>query len=132
MSKWCATSETAVKKAILQALAYEPDLAVWPNNVGMKGHVHYGLGPGSADIIGLLQLSSCKHRPCDRSDGTHFYSAIGRFIAIEVKRDAKRKPEAHQSEWLESVRRLGGFAAVVWDVDSARAAIGRARLGERQ
>lgn len=112
-----AVSETDVKRAIMQELAYEPGLLVWRNNVGMKGHVHYGLGPGSADIIGILE------HVCD-------YSNVGRFIALEVKRDVKQTPEAHQSEWLQSVREHGGFAAVVWDVESARAAIARARMGE--
>ena len=105
--------ETEVKRVIIQALELEPGLRVWRNNVGTKGHIHYGLGPGSADIIGVM-----------------YSGGRGRFVALEVKRDARTEPEPHQVDWLQDVREHGGFAAVVWDVASARAAIARARNGE--
>ena len=72
--------------------------------------MRYGLAVGSADLIGCLG---------------------GRFIALEVKAAAGRtSPE--QRQWLDLVRRNGGFAAVVRSVDEARAAIARARRGERE
>lgn len=111
-------SETDIQRAILDALALLPDLLVWRNNVGTRGHVHYGLGPGSADIIGVL-----------RSYRAVTHIGRGLFIALEVKRDATCKPEPHQAEWLQSVRDIGGFAAVVWNVPSALSAIHRARNG---
>jgi len=30
------------------------DIFAWRNNSGMHGNIHYGLGTGSSDIIGLL------------------------------------------------------------------------------
>jgi hypothetical protein len=72
--------------------------------------VRYGLAVGSADLIGCLD---------------------GRFVALEVKAAAGRtSPE--QRQWLDLVRRNGGFACVVRSVDEARAAIARARKGAHE
>ena len=104
-------SEGHIQDAIRLALTDEPGLVVWRNNTGVAEHrgarVRYGLAVGSADLIGCLD---------------------GRFIALEVKTAAGRaSPE--QRQWLDLVRRNGGFAAVVRSVDEARAAIVRARAG---
>ena len=74
---------------------------------GNRGVVHtrYGLAPGSADLVGLLN---------------------GRFFALEVKTPTGRlRPE--QKLWMELVRRAGGFAAVARSVDEARSAVAAAR-----
>jgi hypothetical protein len=107
-------SEGQIQDAIRLALTDEPGLVVWRNNTGVAEHrgarVRYGLAVGSADLIGCLG---------------------GRFVALEVKAAAGRtSPE--QRQWLDLVRRNGGFAAVVRSVDEARAAIARARTGARE
>jgi len=105
-------SEGQLQDSIRLALAHEPDLVLWRNNVGVAeqrgARVRYGLATGSADLIGCL---------------------AGRFVALEIKTATGRaRPE--QTQWLELVRRYGGFAAIVRSVDEARAAIARARCGD--
>jgi len=104
-------SEGHIQDEIRLALSDEPGLVLWRNNTGVAEHrgarVRYGLAVGSADLIGCLD---------------------GRFIALEVKTSTGRAtPE--QRQWLDLVRRYGGFACVVRSVDEARAAIARARTG---
>jgi hypothetical protein len=69
--------------------------------------VRYGLAVGSSDLIGCLN---------------------GRFIALEVKTPTGRA-SPQQRQWLDLVRRHGGFAAIVRSVEDARGAIARARTG---
>jgi hypothetical protein len=87
---------------------------LWRNNTGVAEHrgarVRYGLAVGSADLIGCLD---------------------GRFVALEVKA-ATGRASPEQRQWLDLVRRNGGFACVVRSVDEARAAIARARTGARE
>lgn len=105
-------SEGHIQDEIRLALSDEPGLVLWRNNSGVAEHrgqrVRYGLAVGSADLIGCLD---------------------GRFIALEVK-TAVGRASLEQRQWLDLVRRHGGFAAVVRSVDEARAAIARARKGE--
>lgn len=111
--------ESSIQDAIRVALGTESDLVLWRNNVGQAEHwtgrevsrVRYGLAPGSADLVGVL--------------------SPGRFFALEVKTPKGRAAE-EQRLWLELVRRMGGFAAVVRSVDEARAALNRARTGATQ
>lgn len=107
-------SEGALQDAIRLALADEPGLVIWRNNVGVAEHrgarVRYGLAVGSADLVGILN---------------------GRFVALEIKTPTGRaSPE--QKLWLALVRRHGGFAAVVRSVEEAQAAIARARRGDSE
>lgn len=107
-------SEGQIQDAIRLAMTDEPGLVMWRNNTGVAEHrgarVVYGLAVGSADLIGCLD---------------------GRFVALEVKAAAGRtSPE--QRQWLDLVRRNGGFAAVVRSVAEAQAAIARAREGARE
>jgi hypothetical protein len=110
-----AVSEGELQDAIRLALRDVPGLALWRNNVGVALHpdgrrVVYGLAPGSADLVGLVD---------------------GRFIALEVKTATGRvRPE--QKAWLSCVRAFGGFAAVVRSTSDAVAAVERARRGERE
>jgi hypothetical protein len=115
--------ENKIQAEIRLALGAEPDLVLWRNSTGMVetaevgrdgivgGRAHrFGIAVGSADLIGILS---------------------GRFVALEVKRPGQ-KPRPEQVRWLECVRRFGGFAASVDSVESAKAAIERARKGESQ
>ena len=107
-------SEGHIQDAIRLALTDEPGLVLWRNNTGVAEHrgarVRYGLAVGSADLIGCLD---------------------GRFIALEVK-TAVGRATPEQRQWLDLVRRHGGFACVVRSVAEAHAAIARARTGARE
>ncbi|MGL5964519.1 MAG: VRR-NUC domain-containing protein [Fusobacteriaceae bacterium] len=107
-------SEGQIQDAIRLALTDEPGLVMWRNNTGVAEHrgarVRYGLAVGSADLVGCLD---------------------GRFVALEVK-TAVGRASTEQRQWLDLVRRNGGFAAVVRSVAEAQAAIARARKGARE
>ena len=125
MTRSARPLEREVLSSIRLALGLEPDLVLWRNNVGVATHVTthvgrglgtcrvvYGLCPGSADLVGLLAPS-------------------GRFLGLEVKRPGE-KPTPAQVQWLDLVRGMGGFAAVVSSVDEALAAVARAGRGARE
>lgn len=106
-------TEGALQDSIRLALADEPGLVLWRNNVGVAtvgggARVRYGLAVGSADLVGILN---------------------GRFVALEIKTPTGRA-SSEQKLWLALVRARGGFAAVVRSVDDARRAIARARCGD--
>jgi len=110
--------ESEIQARIRLALGEEHDLTLWRNNVGVaemwssagkSQRVSYGLCVGSSDLIGLL-------------------SPAGRFVALEVKRPGE-KPTQEQVKFMQHVRQMGGFAAVVCSADEARAAVQRARQG---
>lgn len=108
--------ETILLESIREALAYEPGLMLMRNSVGTgRGHVHHGLGTGSADLVGVLH--------------GRVPQLLGRFVALEVKTESGTV-EPEQSVWLERVRQHGGFACIVRSVGEARAAILRARHGD--
>ena len=111
------TSETTILRAIQGALKLEPGLMLMRNSVCKRGGYAYGLGPGSADLVGLLR-------------GINGFPS-GRFIALEVK-NATGTPSDEQLRWLRSVRMHCGFACIVRSVAEAREAIARARKGELQ
>ncbi len=103
-------TESAIQAAIRAALGSDARVVLWRNSTGVAEHfargstqtVRYGLAKGSADLVGLVHT--------------------GRFLALEVKRPGeKARPE--QVMWLELVRRMGGFAAVVTSVDEAKRAV---------
>jgi len=101
-------AEGGLKRAILQRLEWYPDLKVFCNAQGGRTY-RTGLGPGSSDIIGVL-------------------APIGRFFALEVKVPGKDLM-AVQVEWMDQIRKLGGFAAVVHSPEEADEAYKRARAG---
>ena len=128
MTRSARPLEREVLSSIRLALGLEPDLVLWRNAVGQADvadragarRLVYGLAVGSADLVGILAVR-------DGATG----AAVGRFVAIEVKRPGeKARPE--QAQWLALVRRMGGFACVVVSVEEARAAIDRARGGAYQ
>lgn len=112
------TTEADIQFAVRAALGQEPDLVLWRNQAGVAHHcdasgrervVRYGLARGAADLVGVLAPG-------------------GRWVALEIKRPGGRTTD-EQELFLRLVRRMGGFAAVVDSVESARAAIDRARAG---
>lgn len=108
--------ESAIQAQIVARLALMPGVLVWRNNSGVAHHkdrpVFYGLGKGSADIVGLVRIG-----------------AISRFVALEVKRPGER-PTTKQVAWLTSVNALGGYACVVTSVREAEFAVAAARAGQ--
>lgn len=106
-------SESKIQKEIRLAIGQLPDVVVWRNNVGsavfQHGRVAYGLCRGSSDIIGILKPS-------------------GRFLAFEVK-TVRGVASEEQRLFLELVRSMGGFAAIVRSRDDATKAVERARAG---
>lgn len=109
--------ETILQQTIRLALGTVPGLVLWRNTTGHTAawtaagqcrHITYGLGPGSADLIGCLD---------------------GRFVALEVK-TPRGRVSPDQIAWMNVVRANGGFAAVVRSVEDACEAIARARKGE--
>jgi hypothetical protein len=51
------------------------------------------------------------------------YLKTGRFAEIEVKRDAKTKPDPHQLERIAAIKREGGIAGWAWSAESALAVL---------
>lgn len=87
-----------------------------------------GLGAGSADIVGIV---SCMFQ--DQLSLVHW--STGRVFALEVKQPKfgklrKGTVKSDQERWLQTVRRFGGFAAVVHSVEEAVACVASCRRGE--
>ena len=102
-------NETQLSLAIREALLATGRVLLWRNNTGKLQDaggrwVTFGLGVGSADIVGVLKGS-------------------GRFIAFEVKVPGK-KPTPEQVAWHRVVNASGGFAVVVHSVEEAATALG--------
>jgi len=115
-------SESTRQAAIRARLELEPDLELFVNRLGAvrkRGHlIQFGLRSrrhplGSNDLVGIL-------------------GPAGRWFVIETKdpdgKTTKDRAEK-QAAFRDTVRRLGGFAAVVHDADEALAALTRARGG---
>ena len=113
--------ESAIQRSILEALRWEKDAAFWRNSTGAfrqekSGRLYFfGLGVGSADIVGVVKTSG----------------GVGRFVALECKREGG-KLTSEQEMWLARVREAGGFACVVRSSREAQQAVLRARNGESQ
>jgi hypothetical protein len=141
--------EGALSDAIRDALALESGLLLFRNSqaVMRKGPRVYrgGLGNGSADLVGVLRV-------CVGHVAT-MPTCVGRFIALEVKspgeiptvedlarihakpvqkRTAVESRVVAQWAWLVELRSRDAFATYVDSVESARAAIARARRGANQ
>ena len=124
------TRESDIQRSVRLALGTKPRLLLMRNNVGhvrymtASGAFHefdYGLGKGSADLIGCLAGCACPH--CGQS------IPWGRFIAFEVKRpNAKQTPD--QVQWEQRLRYNGGMYQVVHSVDEAESAHAMALRGE--
>ena len=122
-------SETAISRAIRERLVLERDVLIWRNNSGKlcdaRGRwVTFGLGVGSADLIGLVQIPGIAGAVPLAVARTH-----GRFFALEVKA-GKGSTTPEQDAWHAIVRKHGGFTRVVRFVDEAMAALEACRRGE--
>lgn len=110
-----AQIQDAIRLELGNPLKY-PDVWLARNNVGVlqdrEGkHIRYGLGPGSADLIGIFTARG-----------------VGRFIAAEIKtHSGKQSPEQERFEAL--VIKRGGAYAVLRSVDEAREWIADLRRG---
>ena len=104
----------SLTRPIVEALNALPGVWASRNLTGdgfaRAGHpIKFGLGNGSADIVGCAGPS-------------------GRMFALEVKRRGK-KQTSEQRAWAERMRRLGAAVYVVHSIDEAIAAVSRMRLG---
>lgn len=114
-------SEAETLQAIRLALGQLPDARFWRNNVGVAYFdrpVKYGLGNGSPDLVGIVQHVT--------PDGI-----VGRFCALEVK-NQRGFLTGEQANFLQLIRDLYGFAAMVRNPAEALAAVERCRKGERK
>jgi hypothetical protein len=114
--------EGTISNQIREALAYAPDLKLWRNAQVTRGGVRGGLGPGSADLVGILLVRNHNAAWFTGPNG------VGRFFALEVKKP-REEPSDAQRAWLAEVRGMGGFAAVVTSPAEAMKALERARKG---
>lgn len=106
--------ESELQRLVRLRLGAEDGVAVWRNNVGVAqfvspngsiDHVHYGLCPGSCDLIGLV---SFEIRP------EHVGQIVGRFVGIELKAGSThREQRIKQGLFRDLVNRLGGHAREV-------------------
>ncbi len=113
--------ESEILAEIMLALSLTPDVRVFRNNVGLakteRGTaLRYGLGVGSADLIGSILVRVDKW-------------TIGRAVALEVKRPDWRVT-AEQSAWLKTQRERGWVAEVVHSRHEAMQVVELARRWE--
>lgn len=94
-------SETDIMRAIRAAVNGTKKATLWRNNVGFDAEkrVKYGLGVGSADLVGFIHDS-------------------GRFLAVEVKTPTGRLSK-EQRLWMEFVNKHGGYACVARSPEEA-------------
>ena len=109
-------------------LGEQPDCVVFRNNVGQAeflspqgkvSRVRYGLTTGSADLIGLVQIEVTREM---------VGKVIGRFCAIELKKDYAPKMSGRQTLFKRMVNDAGGYAAKLDDSRQVAAYLYRARL----
>lgn len=123
--------ERDIQQDIRAALGLEPDLVLWRNSTGKfetfdersgRGRtIKTGLVVGACDLIGILAV------PFEAEFGPDHL--VGRFFALEIKTPVGRL-STEQRQFIELVRRMGGFAAIARSVDEAKQALARARRGE--
>ena len=108
-------SETDLQQRIRLALGTRPDLRLFRNNTGTLPDprtgrpVQFGLARGSADLIGYRTVTITPDMVGQQ---------IAVFTSLEVKTPTGRiRPE--QTNWLHTIKRAGGIAAIVRSVDDA-------------
>ncbi len=139
--------ESSVQAVIREALGLEPDLylmrnAQWEGHIfddrsGKGRYVKAGLPPGSADLVGILMLqlwvSTTGVITYGPRNGPGKPTAIvGLFFAFEVKRAKGGALSEAQLAWGALVQSKGAFYSVPRSVEEAKAALTRARRGERE
>jgi hypothetical protein len=117
-------TEATIQDEIRAAVAKMPDVTLYRNAVGKMNVAGkwftYGLGPGSADLVGWITVHPT------------VTLRIARFLALEVKDPAQplSRHAAHvadQEAWLAHVRSCGGVAGIVTSVEEAVSLIQEAR-----
>lgn len=135
--------ERDIQKAILEylqmrgifAFRVNTGAAMLPGRNGRKQLVRFGFA-GVADIIGILKLKALMPEEKDElfllprnmsvvapSYLKEYGCKIGRFLAIEVKRDNGQQT-ADQLAFERSVRQHGGLYILARSVDDVKKAIG--------
>ncbi len=102
--------EKLLQSAIMAVLNHKDSpCRLWRNNVGVVPgtFVRYGLGVGSADLVGLVVPT-------------------GQFLACEIKTPIGRLSK-EQKAWISTINRLGGLAVVLRSVEEAEALVKRLR-----
>ncbi len=120
--------EREIQHAIRIALGGERDLDLERRTVGQLKNgngvvIRFGT-PGEADLQGVLRMTVWLDPAAQPIE-------MGRFFALEIKQPQQHST-AVQKMWAERKRMRGGFVAEVHSVAEARAALERARRGERQ
>ena len=112
-------SETDLQQRIRLALGQRPDVRLFRNNTGTLPDprtgrpVQFGLARGSADLIGYRTVTITPDMVGQQ---------VAVFTSLEVKTPTGRiRPE--QTNWLHTIKRAGGIAAIVRSVNDARDAI---------
>ncbi|MEB3302012.1 MAG: VRR-NUC domain-containing protein [Cyanobacteriota bacterium] len=106
-------TEQQIQQQIRLALG-RGDVRLWRNNTGALRDEHgrlvrFGLGPGSADLIGLRTIEVGNAR-------------VAQFVALEVK-GARGRATQEQLNFLALVESMGGVAALVRSVEEAELAL---------
>lgn len=98
--------ESPVQDAVRDAVVRSGVALLWRNSVGYDAarRIRYGLGVGSADLIGVR-----------RRDGA--------FVAIEVKAPRGRV-DRHQRQWGDAVLSAGGIYLVARSAEEALRGLG--------
>lgn len=114
--------ESDILARIRKAIAAMPDVRVFRNNVGVLKdatgrRVTYGLGVGSADLIGSVTVTRNGSPP------------FARAVAIEVKRPGE-KPSEEQARWLAMAREAGWIVGIATSPEEAIDLIERGRRWE--
>lgn len=99
----------ALKRDILLALGSRRDVRLFDNPRGFdeRAKSTYGLCPGAADLVGIVQPS-------------------GRWLALEVK-TGRGVPTEQQQNFIDMVNAFGGIGRVVRSLSEALAALDEAR-----
>ena len=128
-----ALRESDIIASIRRKVGSLPWVVLWRNNTGSLPDargilVHFGLCKGSSDFIGIVQVTAGPSSVTDEDGCSYDVEPLflGRFFALEVKKPGERPRDA-QDTFLKLVRKMGGFAAWVNNVDDAMAALERAR-----
>ena len=120
------TTEHAIQQDIFAFANGRPDIRLFRNSVGLGyvgktvfthdgvfikpfRKVHFGLRPGSADLIGWKTIEVTQEMVGSR---------IAVFSSIEVKAPGKRQ-EPEQGNWMRQVQAAGGIAGVARTVINA-------------
>ena len=103
-------SESEIQAAIKKALALQ-GTPVWRNAVGFDRatKVHYGIGLGSPDLVGILPVTITPE---------HVGQRLGVFLGVEVKTPVGRLSTV-QRQWHAVARERGALIVVARSVDEA-------------